>query len=455
MNAIGTMISSLAILYCLLLSPALAAPAKPVAFPGAEGAGRFATGGRGGSVAAVTNLHDSGPGSLRDAISVGHRTIVFHVAGTIELESDLVITQSRMTIAGQTAPGGGICLKGYPLKIKGADNIIIRHLRVRPGDEAGLRHDGIEVRGSRNVIIDHCSISWTVDEAINTWHGCSNLTVQWCMIVEPLNRSVHRGAHGYGASWGGKDCSYHHNLFAHCAGRNPSIAGQEEDRTINMDHRCSVIFNWEHRSCDGKPEGVNVVNNYYKPGPATLTRVQRRIARIDDTEADYGYKSYWYIDGNVVEGFPSISEDNWKGGVDFLGNASEAENRRRTPFPSEPVTTQSAEDAYELVLRHAGATLPRRDAQDERIVREVRTGKPSVGTGIIDSPEQVGGWPELKPGIAPPDSDKDGMPDEWERRHGFNPADPSDGSGDADQDGYTNLEEFLNDESDALAISNG
>ncbi len=432
----------LTLLGCLHLISALG---ETVAFPGAEGAGRFAIGGRGGAVYAVTNLHDSGPGSLRDAVSVGQRTVVFRVSGTIDLQTDLIISNSNLTIAGQTAPGDGICLKRFPLKIRGAHDIIVRHLRVRPGDEAGLQHDGIEVRRANNIIMDHCSVSWSIDEGINVWHGTTNVTVQWCMMAEALNHSVHqKGPHAYGASWGGENCSYHHNLFAHCTARNPSVAGQAHELTVNMDHRCSVIFNWEHRSCDGKPASINVVNNYYKPGPATLAEVRRRIARIDDTQSAYGYNSLWFIEGNFVEGFPAVSGDNWNGGIDFEGKTSEAVNRRRTEFPAAPVVTQSAAEAYRLVLRDAGATLPRRDSHDARIIREVETGKPTFGNGIIDSPKQVGGWPELKSTAAPPDSDGDGMLDEWERQHGFNPNDPSDGLTDADGDGFTNLEEFLN-----------
>ena len=415
------------------------------AFPGAWGGGMFATGGRAGKVIAVVNLNDDGPGSLREAVETpGPRIVVFRVSGTIDLQSDLVVAHSNLTIAGQTAPGDGICLKRFPLKVDGANDVVVRFLRVRPGDESGRRHDGIEVRRAVNVMIDHCSVSWSIDEGINTWHETKNLTVQWCLIAEALDRPFDSDPHGYGASWGGEDCSYHHNLFAHCAGRNPSIAGQERDRTINMDHRCSVIYNWRHRTCDGKPMQVNVVNNYYKEGPATNAGVRRRIVRIDDTQSAYGYPSIWFIEGNTVEGAPGISADNWQGGVHFKGNASEAENRRRTPFPVWPVPTQSAAEAYALVLRHVGANRPRRDSQDTRIVREVETGTATFGNGIIDTPGQVGAWPELKSVAAPPDTDRDGMPDAWETAHHLDPHNTADGPWDSDKDGYTNIEEFLN-----------
>lgn len=428
----------------LTLLPFATALGRPLAFPGAEGFGRHAAGGRGGDVYAVTNLNDSGPGSLREAVSAGNRTVVFRVSGTIDLQSDLLITVSNLTIAGQTAPGDGICLKRHPLRFRGASEIIVRHLRVRPGAESGRAVDGIEVRDGRNIILDHCSVSWSVDEAINTWHGASNLTIQWCLIAEPLNRSVHRGPHGYGASWGGERTSYHHNLFAHCTARTPSIAGQTKERTVLMDHRNSVIYNWQHRSCDGKPVSVNVVNNYYKPGPATRSDVQRRIARIDDTKAAYGYDSVWHVAGNVVEGFPAISADNWAGGVDFEGATSAAISRRFEPFPVAPVTTQSALEAYPLVLAAAGATLPRRDSVDARVVDDVRLGRATFGDGIIDTPAQVGGWPELRSAPAPADTDRDGMPDEWERAHRLDPADPADRNAFTLAPGYTNLEVYLN-----------
>lgn len=427
------------------LAGALQAADPLIAFPGAEGCGRLAVGGRGGEVCAVTNLNDSGPGSLREAVSAPGRTVVFRVSGTIMLASDLVIKNSNITIAGQTAPGDGICLRGRPLRVENASDVIVRFLRIRPGASSGEPLDGVEVRESRNVILDHCSVSWTIDEAVNTWHGVKNITVQWCMISEPLNRSVHpKGAHGFAASLGAENGSYHHNLFADATARNPSVAGNKDFHTVNMDFRCSVIFNWQHRSCDGKPVSCNFVNNYFKPGPATQPDVRRRIVRIDDTQSAYGYPSHWFVEGNFVEGAPEISADNWHGGVDFEnGKTSEAANRSREPFRVAPVTTQSAEAAYALVLAHAGATSPRRDRVDARIAAEVASGKPSVGDGIIDSPDQVGGWPELKTGPAPLDTDHDGLPDAWETAHNLNPGDPADRNR-IGADGFTELEHYLN-----------
>lgn len=425
--------------------PFVAAVAQPLAFPGAEGGGRFSTGGRGGDVYAVTNLDDDGPGSLRDAVRRGNRTVVFRVSGTIELESDLVISQPHITIAGQTAPGDGICLKRSPLKVDGTHDIIVRYLRIRPGDERGEPTDGIEIRRSHDVIVDHCSISWTTDEGINTYHGTRNLTIQWCLISEPLHDSVNRHPHGYGATWGGKNVSYHHNLFAHAAGRNPSVAGETGNRTVLMDHRNSVIYNWKHRSCDGKPTSVNVVNNYYKPGPATPSAVRRRVARIDDTMAPYGFESLWHIEGNFVEGAPDVSEDNLLG-IEFEGDTSASKNIRANPFPTAPVTTQEATEAYQLVLENVGANLPKRDSQDARILREVANGTSEFGNnGIIDSQRDVvGGWPSLASVLASEDTDGDGMPDSWEREHGLDHSSPDDRNESTLDAPYTNLEVYLN-----------
>lgn len=428
-------------------SSVIAASALPTvpAFPGAEGAGALTPGGRGGRVLAVTNLADDGPGSLRSAVeAVGPRIVVFKVSGIIDLRSDLVVRHSRLTLAGQSAPGDGICLRGRSLRVEGAEDVVIRYLRVRPGAGAGLPLDGIEVRNSRNIVIDHCSISWTVDEALNTWHGVENLTVQWCLIAEPLHRSVHpKGPHGYAASLGGKNASYHHNLFAHAPARNPSIAGNHLEHTVNLDFRCSVIFNWQYRTCDGKPVSANFINNFLRPGPATQPGVGRRIARIDDTQSAYGYPSQWHIAGNVVVGAPELGDDNWLG-VELERNVTLDTNRSLTAFPCAPVTTEPAAEAYALVLRHAGAILPVRDAVDERIAREVSAGLASFGQGIIDSTDKVGGWPLYRSQLAPVDTDQDGMPDAWERRHGLNIGNPADGIADPDKDGYTSLEEFLN-----------
>ena len=268
-----------------------------LAFPGAEGFGRFSQGGRAGEVIFVTNLNDSGPGSLRAAVEAeGPRIVVFKVSGTINLQSTLRILNPRITVAGQSAPGDGICLRRFPLNIS-ADDAVIRFLRVRLGDEAGKLMDGIDVSNAENVMVDHCSVSWTLDEGVNTYHGSKNITIQWCLISESLHNSPLRNGHGFAASLGGMNSSYHHNLFANNAGRNPSIAGETSAPTINLDFRNNVIFNWQKRRLDGRPESINVVNNYYKAGPAS-----RELLSVVKMQClDTGSFGKWHVDGNLLE----------------------------------------------------------------------------------------------------------------------------------------------------------
>lgn len=417
------------------------------AFPGAEGWGRYSQGGRGGVVLKVTNLSDSGPGSFREAVmNPSPRIIVFEVAGTIDLKSELEITSPYLTIAGQTAPGEGICFKRFPIRINNTHDIIIRGIRIRPGIESGLigsQIDVIDVNNSQNVIVDHCVFSWSTDEGINTWHGARFITFQWCVMSEPLNHSIHeKGTHGYCGSIGGYKSSFHHNLLANGAARNPSIAGNNQAPTVLLDFRNCVISNWGHRSCDGKPLSINLVNNYYKPGPATSAEVKRRVTRIDNAEK-LGFSCMWHVDGNFIEGFPEISANNWAGGVDFEEGTSPEKNRRIDSFEVAPVITQSAKEAYELVLKYAGC-YNNRDSQEKRIIEQVRTGKYAfTKNGLIDRVEQVGGWPELKTGKLPQDTDKDGIPDEWERKNGLNATDPSDATKTAGN-GYMNVENYIN-----------
>ncbi len=411
---------------------------QQLAFPGAEGFGRFSLGGRGGKVLFVTNLHDSGPGSLRAAIEADYpRIVVFKVSGTIELESHLRIRHPRITIAGQTAPGDGICLRRYPLVIS-ADDVIVRFLRVRLGDEAGRKMDGIDVSDAENVIVDHCSVSWTLDEAVNTYHGSKNITIQWCLISESLHDSPLQEGHGFAASLGGFNTSYHHNLLANNAGRNPSIAGEEDAPTISLDFRNNVIFNWGHRTLDGRPRSINVVNNYYKAGPASRRDHIVKMQTIYD-----GSFGRWYIDGNVMvdtagkvhrSGIVRIDSED----VPLDSALVEA------PVDFAPVQTETAEETYERVLDTAGATLPRRDAHDVRVVGEVRSGETTYGNGIISSQKDVGGWPELRSTDPPEDADADGMPDAWERPFTAEDDLSLEGTQDADGDGYTNVEEYLN-----------
>ncbi|MCL2028531.1 MAG: pectate lyase [Bacteroidales bacterium] len=418
------------------------------AFPGAEGWGMHAKGGRGGIVLAVTNLNDDGPGSFREAVmNPNPRIVIFKVSGTIELQSELKITSPYLTIAGQTAPGDGICLKNYPLEIFNTHDIVVRFIRIRPGIGSGRKGselDGIEIRNSSHVIIDHCTVNWTNDEAVNNWHGGRFVTFQWCIIAEPLNQSVHeKGTHGYGASIGGFKTSFHHNILSSAIARNVSVAGNNQNTTMMLDMRNCVIANWEHRTTDGKPLSINVVNNYYKSGPATQADVKRRIARIDNSE-HYGFSGIWHIDGNFVEGYPEISANNWNGGVDFEEGTSETRNRRLTPFDFGAVKTHTAIEAYDLVLQHAGVTVPKRDAHENRIVEQIRTNNfPFGNNGIINAVEEVGGYPQLNSTPPPTDSDGDGIPDEWERANGLNPNDPSDAT-QLSANGYTHIENYIN-----------
>jgi len=414
---------------------------KLPAFPGAEGFGAYAVGGRGGKVIEVTNLDDSGPGSFRSACDTNEpRIVVFRVGGNIELKRAIRINRPYITIAGQTAPGDGICLRNFPLNIR-THNVVIRFIRVRPGDTAGQEMDAIWAAGGDRVILDHVSASWSIDECISFTRNGTNVTVQNCIAAESLFASVHsKGNHGFGGIWAPDTGTFHHNLLADHSSRNPRFAG-----SIVLDHRNNVIFNWGYNSAyAGENAHVNMVNNYYKPGPATRANVRARIVAPSPS-------GRWYIEGNFVEGSPGVSMDNWNGGVQPDEKTEPNTIRARTPFAAPPVRTESAKDAYETVLRTAGCVLPRRDAVDLRIIEQVRTGKATSGktfngggNGIIDSQNDVGGWPDLKGGPAPADSDHDGMPDAWEMQHSLDPKDPADGAKDKDGDGYTNVEECLN-----------
>jgi len=412
--------------------------AQQPAFPGAEGYGRFALGGRGGQVLFVTNLNDKGPGSLRAVIEAQFpRIVVFNVSGTIELQSELRIVHPRITIAGQTAPGDGICLRKYPLIIS-ANDAVVRFIRVRLGDEAGRKVDGIGVRDAENVIVDHCSVSWTLDEAVNTYHGTKNVTIQWCLISESLHNSRLQRGHGFAASLGGINTSYHHNLLANNAGRNPSIAGEMSNPTINLDFRNNAIFNWQYRTLDGRPRSINVVNNYYKAGPASRKGLQ--IVKMQSLED--GSFGRWYVQGNVFEDHSRSRRRNGLVVIDSP-NVSLDSAMIDEPVDFAPVFTETAEAAFENVLLYAGAIRPKRDSHDQRIIREVRSGRTTFGNGIISSQTDVGGWPELLSTQPQQDIDTDGMPDEWERRFSPNGDLSLQSSLDLDNDGYTNLEEYL------------
>lgn len=446
-----------AFLIGMLIYPTCSSAQDLLAFPTAEGYGKYTVGGRGGKVYEVTNLNDSGEGSLRAAVDAkGPRTVVFRVSGTIDLKRDISIKNPNITIAGQTAPGDGICLKGYPLTI-GADEVIIRYIRVRFGDESGKDADAFSSRYVKNLILDHVSASWSVDEVMSIYH-CENVTVQWCMITESMFDSNHtKSQHGFGGIWGSNHSSYHHNLIAHHSGRNPRFASG----CGHTDYRNNVLYNWGYVSCYGgeaQQKGndefnfstINMVANYYKPGPATDPGKVAVLAEPSSRGADD--KGQWHVSGNVIEGSPAVNDDNRSGvrGGNFI--------KLDKPWDAMAIRQQTAEEAFPLVLAKAGSTLPRRDSVDTRIVEEVRNGTAtyegayktmknvrdkSKVTGIIDSQKDVGGWPELKSTPAPKDTDHDGMPDVWEASHGLDPKNPADGNKVAD-DGYTMLENYLN-----------
>lgn len=421
-------------------------PDEIPAFPGAQGGGMFATGGRGGDVYIVNTLED-GPteGTLRWAIDKeGPRTIVFAVTGTIYLNTELRISNGDLTIAGQSAPGGGITLANYPVRIS-ADNIIIRFMRFRMGDERNVEGDAIWGRRQKDIIIDHCSMSWSTDETASFYDN-ENFTMQWCLIAESLNESVHgKGEHGYGGLWGGYNASFHHNLLAHHKSRNPRFYGvrdgieREKAEMIN-----NVIYNWGSNSAYGGEGGeYNIINNYYKSGPATKSNKDRIF------EAYYlGSYGKFFVEGNVVDGFPDVTADNWLG-IDLKSGGNKDELKAESAFDITDVEFTSAADAYEKVLEHAGASLWR-DTVDARIVVEVANGTATfggtygAGLGIIDTQGTIGGWPELKDGTAPADTDQDGMPDAWETEKELNPNDSNDSSGNDLSNYYTNLEIYLN-----------
>lgn len=392
------------------------------AFPGAEGYGKYTSGGRGKDVYEVSNLNDSGPGSLRDAVSQSNRTIVFRVSGDIELQSTLHIRNSNITIAGQTAPGDGICVRDYPTIIRGAHNIIVRYMRFRLGDRYGLKSDALDIdTESENVILDHCTMSWGGDECF-TAYGNNNITVQWCIVGEGLNYL----GHSMGGLWGGYT-SYHHNLIHTNVSRHPKYAyTYDEDIT---DSRNNVIYNWGGQSAYVSPTGrVNLVNNYYKSGPATGSSVRDRIIY-----SEYSTKRL-YVNGNFMAGFPEITADNWNGGVD--GNPIRHDSPFTVPYT---IPEESAEEAYLKIIQHAGASFPVRDDADNRAIKNLLD---STGF-ILNRQSDAGGFPRLYSLPAPADSDHDGMPDDYETSKGLNPNDDSDRNA-VSGSGYTNLEDYLN-----------
>ncbi len=443
-------------------NPGDVSPSRPrqLAFSSAEGYGRFAHGGRGGRVIEVTNLADSGPGTLRAAVEAeGPRTVVFNVSGLITLESKLVIrkTNSLLTIAGQTAPGKGICVRKFNLGMMGASNVIVRYLRVRPGNISGATLDGMGMASSDDCIIDHCSISWTQDEAFSS-RGAHNITLQRVLISEALNAAGHKKyppgtQHGYAASIGGDVGSFHHNLLAHCAGRNWSLAGglrkPDHHYAGRLDLRNNVIFNWKSRTTDGGAHEVNFVNNYYKPGPATTW-----FTALNAQYGGFPGSQRYFMAGNIMPGHFGVTNQ-------AAGRKATTERGGRvpteylpwsdTPFFESFIKTHSAQESYENVLANVGCNFPALDNHDARVIAEVRAGTAKYQgsktglPGLPDSQDDVGGWENYPEERRPTnwDTDHDGLPDAWEKRVGLNPANARDGNSDRDGDGYTNLEEYL------------
>jgi hypothetical protein len=449
---------------------------RHLAFPGAEGYGRFARGGRGGVVVKVSNLNDSGPGSFRDAIEgdYGPRTVVFDVAGLITLESDVIISGSRpyITVAGQTTPGNGICFRKQQFALSGADDAIVRFVRVRVGDISGETQNGSGLAGVNHSIMDHCSVSWGIDEEISS-RGAKNMTLQRVLISEALHIAGHQNydpgtSHGFAASIGGNIASFHHNLLAHCEGRNWSLAGGLDGSGYyagKLDIFNNVVYNWRTRTTDGGAHQVNFVNNYYKAGPAST---QSRALN-----AQYGGfpgTQQYYFEGNVMTPGGSIAT-GWGTNNQAAGKMTSTENNGTLPENSNPpyspwviqpffpsyATIDEVTNAYQRVLSDVGCNLPQIDAHDTRILHETinRTftysGSISGRPGLPDSQNDVGGWGNMYPTVVRPagwDTDNDGLPDWWELIKGFNPNSPpsdfSDSNGDPDGDEFTNLEDYLN-----------
>ena len=486
-NQLNNYLNFLAVICLLMISNTTFAEDTP-AFPGAEGFGRYTIGGRGGAVYHVTSLADDGSqGTFRWAVNKGgKRTIVFDISGTIHLTSALPLRNGFVTIAGQTAPGDGVCIADYPFTIN-ASNVIIRFMRFRLGNKYVAYHEGDGLGGmdQQDIIVDHCSVSWSIDECCSVY-GNHNSTVQWCIVSQSLRNAGHeKGPHGYGGNWGGSGASYHHNLLAHHDSRTPRLgprAGTQTDE--RMDLRNNVIYNWAGNGCyGGEGMNVNIVDNYYKPGPGTKQRsslIQYRIAKIGIRTNSYVEKypafspmlHVWgdfYVDGNYMEGHSDVTADNWTKGIyaQISNDASvdytytqETKDTMKMDSPLDYIytTTQTPQVAYERVLDYAGASLSR-DWVDTLMVYDTRNGVAShTGSGsgdkdgIIDSqednkpanaPSDWNPWPTLKSDPTPLDTDQDGIPDSWENTHNLNPNDASDGNIKT-SDGYTNLEVYMN-----------
>jgi len=451
------------------------------AFPGAMGGGEYSFGGRGGKVIVVSSLADDGPGTLREACETGGaRIVVFNVSGIIRLKTPLSVRAPYITIAGQTSPGDGICVAGETFWVDTHD-VIIRHMRFRRGETwVGRRDDSIGGNPIGNIMIDHVSASWGLDENMSIYrHMYNDSTGKTEMKLPTVNITIQNSIfaealdtwnHSFGSTLGGENCTFIRNLWADNAGRNPSIGWNGIFNFVN-----NVVFNWVHRSTDGGDYTAmyNIINNYYKPGPATPkeTPIGHRILKPESGRSKMDHRVYGraYVNGNFVEGNDRVTKDNWDGGVQVeeqpdAGKYKDAMKwNNPLPMPSFPI--MSAKESFGYVLDNAGATFPKRDAVDIRVTEQVRTGKikfpenvvldpapqfkyrrlakDSYKIGIITDIAQVGGYPEYK-GTPYKDSDKDGMPDSWELKYKLDPNNPADAILDCNGDGYTNIEKYIN-----------
>lgn len=476
--------------------------AKIPAFPGAEGGGMYTFGGRGGKVLTVTNLNDDGPGSFRWACEQGGaRIIVFNVSGIIRLKSPINVKAPYVTIAGQTAPGEGVIIAGESFQVDTHD-VIVRHMRFRRGETNVLnREDSFGGNPVGNIMIDHCSCEWGLDENISFYrhmfdlrdgkeqrkNPTVNVTIQNTISAKALDT----WNHAFGSTIGGENTTFMRNLWADNTGRNPSIGWGGVFNFVN-----NVIYNWVHRTADGGEYSTmsNFINNYYKPGPLTPkdSPIGYRIIKTESrSQGLFPFRQFGrvYASGNIIEGNAEVSADNWKGGVQFdntknTNNTELALMRSTEPFEMPHLNIMDTEQAYQWVLMNVGATIPCRDIVDQRIIDEVRTGvayyvddydnkvkdnpygdmwglhpksqneqgffryrrlpQDSYKQGIITDPRQMGGYPQYQAWKPYIDTDNDGMPDEWELANGLNPNDPSDANGDMTGDGYTNIEKYIN-----------
>ena len=478
--------------------------AKIPAFPGAEGGGMYTFGGRGGKVLTVTNLNDDGPGSFRWACEQGGaRIVVFNVSGIIRLKSPIYVRAPYITIAGQTAPGDGVIIAGESFQVDTHD-VIVRHMRFRRGEtKVTYREDSFGGNPVGNIMIDHCSCEWGLDENISFYRHMFdlndgkakrktptvNVTIQNTISAKALDT----WNHAFGSTIGGENTTFMRNLWADNTGRNPSIGWAGVFNFVN-----NVVYNWVHRTADGGEfkSMFNFINNYYKPGPLTPKEslVGHRIIKAESrSEGLFPFKQFGrvFANGNIMEGYPEITKDNWNGGIQVDDHNAEIDEtvkalmRSSEPFSMPFITIMDTRGAFQWVLNYAGATIPCRDIVDQRICEEVRTGKAyyvedyekkvkdnpygdmwglhkrsqneeglfkyrrlskdSYKDGIITDPRQMGGYPEYSKWKPWKDTDGDGMPDEWEIENGLNPNDPSDAVKDCTGDGYTNIEKYIND----------